>query len=258
MRVTGAIEHSAGPRRQLTCQTSAQKRLHHKYRKPAFSSRHEPRRSRLVTLAGIVVLYLAKIPVICVKHRQEIRRAAVIRKTNLANAPRSLLAHNPILDTQCHHAFPLGGRGDVVHEVVVDMVSPQAAQLLIKETVEILRALARGVRQLGREQNLVAQAQALKRSAYASLVAGIKISRIQVIYPLLHGAGNDSIGCLRIGASRRTGKPHAPQPQRRDTVTAFGVNAILHGPSSPIEALTRRNKPVTPPKHIGIAIENVS
>ena len=258
MRVTGAIEHSAGPRRQLTCQTSAQKRLHYKYRKPAFSSRHEPRRSRLIVLSSVVVLDLAKVPLISIEHREEVRRTAVVRKTDPANTPRSLLANNPILDTQCHHTFPLGGRGNVVHEVVVDMVSPQAAQLLIKETVEILRALARGVRQLGREQNLVAQAQALKRSAYASLVAGIKISRIQVIYPLLHGARNDSIGCLRIGASRRTGKPHAPQPQRRDTVTAFGVNAILHGPSSPIEALTRRNKPVTPPKHIGIAIENVS
>ena len=258
MRVTGAIEHSAGPRRQLARQASTQKRFHYKHREPALGGGHEPRRSRLVALSSVVVLDLAKVPVIRVKHRQEIRRTAVVRKTYLANTPRSLLARNPVLDAQCHHAPPLGGRGDVVHEVVVDMVSPQAAQLLIKETVEILRALARGVRQLGREQNLVAQAQALKRSAYASLVAGIKISRIQVIYPLLHGAGNDSIGCLRIGASRRTGKPHAPQPQRRDTVTAFGVNAILHGPSSPIEALTRRNKPVTPPKHIGIAIENVS
>ncbi|EBA40788.1 hypothetical protein COLAER_00460 [Collinsella aerofaciens ATCC 25986] len=32
----------------------------------------------------------------------------------------------------------------------------------------------------------------------------------------------------------------------------------MHGPSSPIEALIRRNKPVTSSKHIGIAIENVS
>ena len=212
----------------------------------------------MVTLAGIVVLYLAKIPVICVKHRQEIRRAAVIRKTNLANAPRRLLTRDPVLDAQRHHTFPLGGRGDVVYKVVVDMVSPQTVQLLVEDAVEIIRTLARSVRQLSRQQHLVAQPQALKRGAHARLVAGIEIRGIQIINPLLHRTGNDSIGCLRIRTSRRTGKPHAPQPQRRDTVTAFGVNAILHGPSSPIEALTRRNKPVTPPKHIGIAIENVS
>ena len=43
-----------------------------------------------------------------------------------------------------------------MHEVIVDMVGPQAPQLLIEEPVEILRALARSMRQLGREQNLVA------------------------------------------------------------------------------------------------------
>ena len=42
------------------------------------------------------------------------------------------------------------------------MVGPQAAQLLVEEPVEILRALARSVRQLSREQHAVAQTQALK------------------------------------------------------------------------------------------------
>ena len=182
----------------------------------------------------------------------------MVRKTNLANAPRRLLTRDPVLDAQRHHTFPLGGRGNVVHEVIVDMVGPQAAQLLVEEPVEILRAFARSMRQLGCEQNLVAQAQALKRRTHTSLVAGIEIGRVQVVNPLLHRTGDDGVGCLRIRASRRTGKPHAAQPQRRDTVAAFGVNAILHGPSPPIEALTRRNKPVTSSKHIGIAIENVS
>ena len=36
------------------------------------------------------------------------------------------------------------------------MFGPQAAQLLVEEPVEILRAFARSMRQLGREQNLVA------------------------------------------------------------------------------------------------------
>ena len=36
------------------------------------------------------------------------------------------------------------------------MVSPQTVQLLVKKAVEILRAFARSMRQLGREQNLVA------------------------------------------------------------------------------------------------------
>ena len=258
VRIAYVIEHGAGPRRQLARQASTQKRFHHKHREPALGGCHDSRRSRLVALSGIVVLDLAKIPVIRVKHHEEIRRTAVVRKTYLANTPRGLLACNPVLDAQRHHTFPLGRRGDVVHEVIVDMVGPQAAHLLVEEPVEILRALARSVRQLGREQNLVAQTQALKRSAHASLVAGIEIGRVQVVNPLLHRTGNDGIGCLRIGVSRRAGKPHATQPQRRDTVAAFGVNAILHRPSSPLEALMRRNTMVTSSKHIGIVIENVS
>ena len=130
--------------------------------------------------------------------------------------------------------------------------------MLVEEPVEILRAFARSMRQLGCEQNLVAQAQALKRRTHARLVAGIEIGRVQVVNPLLHRTGNDGIGCLRIRTSRRTGKPHAAQTQSGYSVTTFRVNAVLHGPSPPIEALTRRNKPVTPSKHIGIAIENVS
>ena len=236
MRIVRAIEHGAGPRRQLARQTSAQQRLHHKHRKPALGSGHEPRRSRLVALSGVVVLDLAEVPVIRVEHRKEVRRTAVVRKAYLANTPRSLVARNPVLDTQRNHTLPLRGRGDVVHKVVVDMVSPQAAQLLIKIAVEILRAFARSMRQLSREQNLIAQAQALKRSAHTSLVARIEIGRVQVVNPLLHRTRNDGIGCLRIGASRRTRKPHASQPQRRDVAAAFGVNAILHGPSSPIKA----------------------
>ena len=179
----------------------------------------------------IVELYLAKIPVIRVKHHEEIRRTAVVRKTYLANTPRSLLVRNPVLDTQSCHALPLRGRGDVVHEVVVDMVSPQTAQLLVKKAVEILRTFARSVRQLGREQNLVAQTQALKRSSHTSFVTGVEIGRVQIGYPLLHRTGNDGIGRLRIGMSRRTGKPHAAQTQSGYSVTTFGVNTVLHGPS---------------------------
>ena len=156
VRIAYVIEHGAGPRRQFVCQASAQKRLHHKHRETSLGGGHEPRRSRLISLSSVVVLDLAKIPVICVKHRKEVRRAAVVRKTNLANAPRRLLTRDPVLDAQRHHTFPLGGRGNVVHEVIVDMFGPQAAQLLVEEPVEILRAFARSMRQLGREQNLVA------------------------------------------------------------------------------------------------------
>ena len=110
----------------------------------------------MVALSSVVVLDLAKVPVIRVKHREKVRRTAVVRKTYLANTPRSLLVRNPVLDTQRCHALPLRGRGDVVHEVVVDMVSPQTVQLLVKKAVEILRAFAQSMWQLGREQNLVA------------------------------------------------------------------------------------------------------
>ena len=161
VRIARAIEHGASPRRQLARQAPAQKRLHHKHREPALRGSHEPRRSRLVALSGVVVLDLAEVPVIRIEHRKEVRRAAVVRKAYLANAPRSLLARDPVLDTQRHHALPLRGRGDVVHKVIVDMVGPQATQLLVKKAVEILRAFARSVRQLGCEQNLVTQTQAL-------------------------------------------------------------------------------------------------
>lgn len=190
-----------------------------------------PRRSRLISLSSVVVLDLAKVPHIRIEHREEVRRTAVVRKTDLANAPRSLLARNPVLDAQRHHTFPLGGRGNVVHEVIVDMVGPQAAQLLIEEPVEILRTLARSMRQLGRQQHPVTQPQSFKRSAHARLVAGIEIGRVQVVNPLLHRTGDDSVGGLRIGVSRRTGKPHAAQTQSGYSVTTFGVNTVLHGPS---------------------------
>ena len=155
----------------------------------------------------------------------------MVRKAYLTNTPCSLLLRDPVLDAQRHHALPLRRRGDVVHKVIVDMVGLQAAQLLVEKPIEILRAFARSMRQLGCEQNLVAQAQAFKRSAHASLVAGIEIGRVQIINPLLHRTGDDGIGRLRIGVSRRTGKPHAAQTQSGYSVTTFGVNTVLHGPS---------------------------
>lgn len=87
------------------------------------------------------------------------------------------------------------------------------------------------MRQLGREQNLVAQTQVLKRSSHTSFVTGVEIGRVQIGYPLLHRTGNDGIGRLRIGMSRRTGKPHAAQTQSGYSVTTFGVNTVLHRPS---------------------------
>lgn len=145
-----------------------------------------------------------------------------------------------------------------MHEVIVDMVGPQAPQLLIEEPVEILRALARSMRQLGRQQHPVTQPQALKRGAHARLVTGIEIRGVQIINPLLHRTGNDGIGCLRIRTSRAPGNLMQPRPNAEIRLPLLGSTRYCTAPPFAISAPARRNTMVTQPKHRGIAIENVS
>ena len=65
-----------------------------------------------------------------------------------------------------------------MHEVVVDMIGPQAFELFVEEAIEVLVALARSMGKLGRNVDVIAQAELLEYSANACFVARIEVRRV--------------------------------------------------------------------------------
>lgn len=117
-------------------QLAAAQWLHDDHRDAPCGSGFKAHAPCLRMLVEVVVLNLAEVPVVGLKHLEEGIAVAMEREANLPNLACLLLGRNPFLNAQALQVGPLRRVGDHVHEVVVNVVGTQTAQLLVKVAVK--------------------------------------------------------------------------------------------------------------------------
>ena len=235
------------PGKQLFCllrqhihQPAAPQRLHNDHRDPLACGVEQTLSTRLRMLVLIVILDLAKIPVIGIQHLAEHLGVAVIGKADLADLSGSLFLRDPAFDA--HFPQPLPGVHIVehVHQVVLHPVGPQPDQLLGKDLVQTLPAFDQIVGQLGGDIHLVPQAGLRQNLPQRSLAAGVNVSGVKVVDPLLDGHHDLPLGLLIVDLAPLLGKPQTAEAKAGQWL-ALPVIAIIHSISSHFAAIRRRS-----------------
>ena len=83
-------------------------------------------------LIQIIILNLAEIPVICIQKLLEISTVSVLRKSDTADLPGSLLFPDPLIYTFGTQPLPGLHIIEHMHEIIIHMVSPEPLQLFLK------------------------------------------------------------------------------------------------------------------------------
>ena len=89
--------------------------------------------SRLRVFVHIIVLNLAKIPVVGVDERFKGFRVAVERKAYIANRAGALFFRNPLVNAEAFQAVPDLYVKQHVHQIKINMISFQASELFLKK-----------------------------------------------------------------------------------------------------------------------------
>ena len=138
--------------------------------------------ARLGMFIQIVILYLAEIPVVGIHDLAERIGITVVRETHLADGSAFLLFLQPLRHAHGLQLFPGGHIIEHMHEIIIHIVRPQAAQFLLESFLDAVHALDHIVGQFGGDIDLLADAVFLKDLTDGRLAAGVDISRIKVVH----------------------------------------------------------------------------
>lgn len=164
-------------------------------------------------LIQVIVLNLAKVPVIGVEQFQKGHRIAMERKTDAPDGPGFFLFLDPFSYPQAAQLLPGGQIGKHVHQVEIDMVSTQTGQLLLKAALHTCLGFDQVLGQLVRDQNLVATMQSTQGFSQRCLAAAVNISSIKIIDAQFDCFADLFCGGIHIDLSALLGEPHAAIPQ---------------------------------------------
>ena len=118
--------------------------------------------------------------------------------------------------------------GQHMHEIEIDMVGAQAAQLLGKIALEIPFAAHKILRQFRCDAHLVPAVVAVKNFAERGLAARVDVGCVKVVHPGPDRGEHLPLGLFKVDSGALAGKPHAAVSQQRDGAACL-VIAILHG-----------------------------
>ena len=148
-------------------------------------------------------------------------------EADVPDLARRLLLGDPLPDAQALQLVPGGHVGDHVHQVVVDVVGAQAAQLLAEGALHTRAGLDQVLGQLRGDVHPVAGIVLLQNPAHGDLVAGIDVGRVQVIHAAVDGGHQLASGLVQIDATALLGKAHAAVAQHGQLILAR-TRAVLH------------------------------
>ena len=144
---------------------------------------------------------------------------------------RGLFLRDPFADAKPLQFLPRCQVGQHVHEVIIDPIGAQPAQLFLKETLDRGRTVDQVLRQLGRDIDLIAQLFALQDRAEGFLAAGIGVGCVEIIDAELEGAFDFPGALVDVDARAAVREPHAAESEEGN-VSAVSVLSVLHNPHS--------------------------
>ena len=187
--------------------------------------------ARLSMLVHIVVLNLAEIPVICVHQFHKSFRIAVIGEANLADCTAFPFLIDPLLNAQILHSSPCVHIAEHVHQVVINMIRPQALQLFLEELFQALCASNQVMRQFRCNLHLFPDSIFLQNLAQSRFAAGIDVCRVEIIDAQTDSLQNLPFCLFHIDFSHFLLKTHAAKAQNGYGISVF-IITVVHGSTS--------------------------
>ena len=114
-----------------------------------------------------------------------------------------------------------------MHEVVINVVRPQTAQLLPENLFRALHGLDEVVGQLGGQTDLVPAAVPAEDLPHRRLAAGVDIGSVQVVHAAVDGRRYLPLRLVQVDAAPLAGEAHTAVAQEGD-VPVFLVLPVLH------------------------------
>ena len=175
----------------------------------------------------IVVLDLAEVPVPGVQHLQKLIGVPVEGETDVPDGAGSLLFLNPLRQAQRNQPFPLRGVGHMMHQIIVDMIRPEAGQLLLEDFFGSRRVPDHVLGQLGGDQHLIPQVVFLQNGAEKRFAARINIGGIVIIDARVPGGQDFLFRLFQIQTAAFAGKTHA-SVAKDGQILPVSVFAVFH------------------------------
>ncbi len=151
----------------------------------------------------------------------------MVGEADVPNLPGFQLAGDPLLYAQPLQLLPGGRVREHVHQVVVHVVRPQAAELLPEDFFCAGGGFDEVVGQLGGQIHLVPAAGPAEDFPHRRLVAGVDVSGIQVVHATLDGGHDLPLRLVQVDAAALAGETHTSVAQEGNLVSLF-VLPILH------------------------------
>ena len=163
----------------------------------------------------------------CSPARPAIVGVPVVGKADVPDLAALLFLPDPVQDAHLLQLLPHGHVRQVVHQVVVDVVRAQTAQLLAEIAVQSRPVPDQVLGQLGGQVHLLPDAVSLEDLAHGGLAAGIDVGGVKVVDPGAVGGQQLPLRLLDIHAGALSGKAHAAVAKNAQFV-AFSVLPVLH------------------------------
>ena len=217
--------------RQHVHQPAAAERLHDHDGDSPGSCGLQAVASRLRDLVVVVVLDLADVPVIVVQDLQETVRIAMEGEADVPDRAGSFLLLQPLGDAEDLQFLPHGHVRQMVHQVVINAVGLQPAELLTEILFRSGPASDKELRQLRCYVHAFPQSVSIQDGAEGSLAAGIDVGCVIVVHARGESFEDLFFRLGHIDAGTLPGKPHAAVAENGKFV-ANPVLSVLHsGPS---------------------------
>ena len=155
----------------------------------------------------------------------------MIGKADVPDHAGLLFLPDPVNNAHLFEFLPHSQIGQMMHQIIVDIIGAQTAQFLVKIAVQRRVISDQVLRQLGRDVDFLPDMVPLEDFPHSSLAPRIDVSRIIIIDP---GAvsGHQLFLCfLQINAGALSGKAHAAVAQNAQIVSV-SVFPVLHRNSS--------------------------
>ena len=199
--------------RQAVYQFAATQRLHDHHGNTLTGGVVESSAAGLRMFVHVVILDLRKVPVVAVNQAAEHIGIAVVGKTHLTDGAAFLFLFQPLLDAHLLQAVPCGGIGEHVHQIVINIVAAQAAQLLLKELFHLLHTFNQVMGQLGGDMHFFAQVILFQNLAQSRFTAGVNVGGIKIVHAAADGLQQLRLCGRHIDMTLLAGKTHTAVTQ---------------------------------------------
>ena len=115
----------------------------------------------------------------------------------------------------------------MVHEIIIHIVSPEAGQLFIEESVKGLTVTDHILGKLGRDIDLVTDPVSFNYLSESSFAPGIDICCIKIIDSGIIGCHYLLLGLIDIDGISFSGKTHAAKAEDRELISVL-IFSVLH------------------------------